>query len=342
MAEAMGIQILTRPIADFLLGFPLMLKITTHMVLVVEEAGPVAAIVASLNSRWRLLGPLSMILLHLGIALTFTLGVFPWISISAWLLFLPTCLWDGFEQLLRTGSLKKSNPSTMKVSTTAPDTDSPLIQVIRPEGRLAKITQNFIPIFLMVMVIWWNLASLPLARSGIKMPLLLRQTMFALHLNQGWGFFAPAVNTREGRYVIHAKLQNGQQADLTWNGTRQDSDRPPSLRNLYPHKRWRQHLQYVFHSRKVAPIESYVHWLQRQWDGAHPENPILDLSVYFMLQDNRYPEDGISRVKVYPIERISESGRAIFPGDTRRNQEREEQANVHKKFLESQQGKPES
>ncbi|MCF6238737.1 MAG: hypothetical protein L3J79_07995, partial [Candidatus Marinimicrobia bacterium] len=98
----------------------------------------------------------------------------------------------------------------------------------------------------------------------------------------------------------------------------------------------RQHHQHLFHTRKPSMINDYAAWLQREWNHVHPKKTIQNLTIYYMMRDNRYPEDGISQVTMYPIDKIHEHGWSIFLGDSRRNKEDAERAKEREELKKAQ------
>ena len=321
LSHALGVEVLTRPLADHILKFDSLLRLLTHATLLIEEIGPLAAILIPWSSRWRVAGPLSVIALHLGIASFFALGMFPWVSIIAWLLFFPSWFWDRASHLI--GHAK----SCAFEKGASCDQASPDPIIPAPWSR--KIFYDLTPLVLFGIACWWTIGFLGISPAWLPQPTWLTSTINVLRLRQDWTYFAPSVNTREGWYVVTATTASGIRHALDWSGSPVDSnyaDAKPPLRKLYPNKRWRGLAPRPFHSRNPAHIESYARWLRSKWEAAHPGESLKTLTIDFMLVDNRYPEDGFSPVNVYPVEKIGPDGRAIFPGDTRRNQRDEERA----------------
>ena len=72
----------------------LILPILTGGSVWLELIGPFLIFVPWFNKYWKLFVLSSFILMHLGFAVFMTLGLFPYISIMAWLIFVPAVFWD--------------------------------------------------------------------------------------------------------------------------------------------------------------------------------------------------------------------------------------------------------
>ena len=84
----------TTGFGHFLLGYPALLPGLTGATLWLELLGPFLAFIPVFNAPVRLLVVVSFLVLHLGIALTINIGLFPYISMASWLVFVPAWFWD--------------------------------------------------------------------------------------------------------------------------------------------------------------------------------------------------------------------------------------------------------
>ncbi len=87
-------------IGRFLLNFPPLLSISTAITLVLEWIGPLFLLIP--NNLVRLFTVLTFIGLHAGFGLTLNIGIFPFLSIATWLVFLPSSFWDGLARKFAT------------------------------------------------------------------------------------------------------------------------------------------------------------------------------------------------------------------------------------------------
>jgi predicted DCC family thiol-disulfide oxidoreductase YuxK len=99
---ALSIDQLVTPFGRFLLNFPPLLVFFSFSTLWVELLGPFFLFVPVYNGLFRLGTLVTFILLHIGFRLGLVLGLFPYISIVAWLVFLPSDFWNRISQRLQT------------------------------------------------------------------------------------------------------------------------------------------------------------------------------------------------------------------------------------------------
>ncbi|MBD1896331.1 HTTM domain-containing protein [Coleofasciculus sp. FACHB-129] len=100
---ALSIDQFATPIGQFFLGFPPpLLVFLTYTTLGIELLGPFLLFIPIRTSFFRLCAVVTFILLHLGFGLGLTLGLFPFISAIAWLVFIPSEFWNGISQRLQT------------------------------------------------------------------------------------------------------------------------------------------------------------------------------------------------------------------------------------------------
>jgi hypothetical protein len=89
----MSFDAYARPAAGWMLQHPELLRALTWGTLALEIGGPVAAFCPWFTGPIRLAVIVSFVLFHLGIELTMTVGLFSWVSLAGWLLFVPGGFW---------------------------------------------------------------------------------------------------------------------------------------------------------------------------------------------------------------------------------------------------------
>ena len=89
------------PIGASLLQFPELLKVLTFGTLALEVIAPLVLFSPVFTVPARLAGILAIVGLHLGIALTLSIGIFPLIGITCMVAFLPGWFWDSALPRLR-------------------------------------------------------------------------------------------------------------------------------------------------------------------------------------------------------------------------------------------------
>jgi hypothetical protein len=88
---------------QWLLSLPVeLLRLLTLSALWFEWLGPLMIFIPFYNSFFRCVAVVCFILLHISFGLCFELGIFPFLSISSWLVFIPTNIWDALAKKLYT------------------------------------------------------------------------------------------------------------------------------------------------------------------------------------------------------------------------------------------------
>ena len=91
------------PFGQFLLGFPEpILKLLTWVALWFEWLGPLMIFIPVGITFFRCVSVVLFILLHISFALSFELGVFPYLCVVIWLVFIPTAVWDNWQEKIQT------------------------------------------------------------------------------------------------------------------------------------------------------------------------------------------------------------------------------------------------
>jgi predicted DCC family thiol-disulfide oxidoreductase YuxK len=94
------------PIGRFLLNFPALMTLSTHITFVLEWLGPLLIFIPFRNSFFKMLAIALFVPLHIGFGLTLNLGIFPFLSVFSWLAFLPSDFWNRLFKRLQTPERK--------------------------------------------------------------------------------------------------------------------------------------------------------------------------------------------------------------------------------------------
>ncbi|OYW76875.1 MAG: hypothetical protein B7Z37_06680 [Verrucomicrobia bacterium 12-59-8] len=300
----LGIESFQGPLANSALQYPLLLKVLTFATLRVEELAPFFALLPFRFGRTRTVAVLSMIVFHLfGIALTLRLGTFPWISAISWVFFLPPYFWDRLEKsrLLRWSFTLHPQQASQNGGDTF----------------LGHAFLQTLALLLVAYTTWWNISAVAPVSWGKLMPAEIRTLGYSLGIGQNWFLFAPRPATRDGWYVSEALLKDGSVVDPLHDGAPVSFEKPSrGLAAEYPNSRTQRFFHSMFYTRQRGQLLALGDGIIRSWNATH-DNSITKLSVYFMLQDHWHPEDGIRKIKVFPVEATDDEGHAIFPDDLR-------------------------
>ncbi len=94
MEYVMRLDIYVKPLGKHLLNYPGLLKFITISTVWVEVISPLLLLIPFRNHWFRLLNIAIYWVLHLSIAMTMSIGLFSFISMMGWLMFIPTMVWS--------------------------------------------------------------------------------------------------------------------------------------------------------------------------------------------------------------------------------------------------------
>jgi hypothetical protein len=267
--SALGLEQLSTGFGRALLDWPRLLKIGTLGVYYLELLGPLLLFVPWKNRRIRELMVVLFVAVHLGIAITLKLGLFPWVSILGWVLILPSETLDLFQRLMRWEPPERPRRAAMDQKA------SPLL------GMAAQV----LGVYLLSTVVIWNIRGLRIRTEEVN-PMFYDCVMLMAQLDQRWNMFAPKPNYIRGWYVAQADLEDGSQVDLMKGGQPFSWKRPDIIATTYPDFRWRKYLVNLGQARFERYRQGLAAYLRWRWDGAHDAvSRIKRLTVYFVWQN---------------------------------------------------------
>jgi hypothetical protein len=239
----------TRPLGRALLAWPGLLRVLTHATFALESLGPLLAFIPWRNERWRLLAVALFISFHAALAVTMTLGLFPFISIAGWLVFLPGALWEeGVE---------------------------------KPLFRRSPWPINAAAAACFALVVCWNLRPL--------LPELKRLDPLAhlLRIEQRWMMFAPRPREVDTWWVVVGTDARGTETNLWTGESPVNWKRPTDLAAFFPNDTWKQYFHNL-RSGTAPRARLFAEWLARRWLAQHPgAGPFTKLEV-FQLEESIY------------------------------------------------------
>ncbi len=97
MSLAMQLDMYVRPLGRELLQRPELLMLLTFLTLLLECIGPLLLWMPYANAQWRTALAVMFWVLHIGIWLTMSIGIFSAVAMLAWVVFLPSGFWQFFE-----------------------------------------------------------------------------------------------------------------------------------------------------------------------------------------------------------------------------------------------------
>ncbi len=160
MEYVFRLDLYARPWSSFFLQYPLLLKLVTWGTLFAELVLIVFLFVPWLNPWWRTINIVAYFALHLSIAATMDIGLFPYISMVGWLPLFPAAFFGFFNRSsayaawLQSSEVDRSTP-TMTAEVVGRDW----------LGGLRWLGQSFAGL-MVVYIVLWNTANIPIGYDG--------------------------------------------------------------------------------------------------------------------------------------------------------------------------------
>jgi len=257
-----------KPLAATLLEHPQLLHALSLATLWGEALLPVLLFVPW-GARWlRLVVVAAFFALHIGIELTLTVGLFSYISMCGWLVFLPPEFWNFLTRRKTAGGQARA----VDMELTGPS--------IVPQGVCAV---------LLVYVVLWNFSTTGKEAAWYTMPDALKSFGRQAMIYQKWNMFGKPA-TYDGWFVVSAWLNNQTDVDLLAGGKPTTIEKPEHLYRRHPNHRWRKFFRNLgrrrggrFRFERFGP--PVCRYLSRQWNATHGEQEqIVDIDMYLMTE----------------------------------------------------------
>ncbi len=250
-----------------------------------------------LTGRWRGLLVALFAGMHIGMALTMRLGLFPFVSIASLLPFLPTTVWDAaVERLGDRAGVSGAGQALGRLSSWLPQITVSDVPPALEQLRSAVTT--VLPIVFVVLILLWNLQHLGL-NEVVDADVSPDETEWALELtrtDQYWNMFAPDPLNTDGWVVAPGLLENNSRIDA-FQGGPLTFDRPPDVSATFPNARWRKYLSRLWRYDTVHR-EYFANYLCERWNRNH-DTRLENVTAVYMTQRTRI--DGSPE----PIDRVT-------------------------------------
>ena len=240
VSRALNFELYATGAGDLLLGFPEVMRWMSRAVLIFEWIGPTLAILSW--NHWRLRAAIVMlfVLMHLSLAMIFTLGLFPYVSIAGWILFLPSPLWERAESLFK----RRGDALSGGVARDASE---------RLGSQRWKVW--LLGILLLSCVTGYQTA-------GFRSNTLLRRVdigVASLGLLQSWSMYAhPSYD--DGWFEVEGVDTNGEPWDLLRMQRGFVAGKPKDGAFQFANHRWRKYMNRLRKSRDPLMAKLYAHW----------------------------------------------------------------------------------
>jgi hypothetical protein len=235
----------TLPFGHWLLAHPWLPELLTPLVRWGEMLGPLALFSPLWTVRLRLLAIPGLLGLLAGLGLGLRLNLFPFITGSGLLLFLPPTLWDALGR--RIAALRRTSEAPR-----AP----------REGWRRAASALGHAAVLalLLLLVGWMNARTLD---AALGPPPALARIAAALRIEQGWLMYAPSPKHVDVWFEHRGRLANGAHVDL---------DRATGgagwaqVERAWRDYRFQYQLQKLAATKLEPSLVAYTEWLCRRWN----------------------------------------------------------------------------
>lgn len=211
--------------------------------------------------------------MHLGMALTMRLGLFPLISIAGLLVFLPGPVWDAVEKRATVAfDFARWGVRLDRLLPSVPGPTAPL-WLARWKARFTSVVVAALLAFVLV----WNGATLGYADlpDGVEATVDPEQ--------HRWDMFAHP-RTADGWYVVPGELESGERVDA-FHGTGVSWDRPPDVAATFPSHRWFVYLMDLRRPGYADLRPGLAAYLCQRWGDSHDD--LVRLTVYYVEEPTR-------------------------------------------------------
>ena len=262
-------------LGDVLVAYPAVLRALDHLWLAML-LGSVALV---LTTGWRRAALVPAYMgMHLGMAATMMLGLFPFIGVAALVPFLPGRVWDRVERAAGARGLDRRGAAALaRVDRATPTVR--LEAVPRWLAAAGRGARTALPLVFLVMVVLWNVQA-----AGVDaLPDEAEPAVEVTRTDQYWNMFAPEPLQIDGWYVVPGTLTNGTVVDVYDDGAPVSYDKPPDVAATYPNARWRKYLVNLWRGWNRAYRPHYAQYLCERYNARH-DVEVTDVRLVYVEQ----------------------------------------------------------
>jgi hypothetical protein len=241
----------------------LFLKWLTWGTLLFEFFGPILLLLSKGWARFAIIGLFAVF--HFGLAICFSIGMFPYVCIVALLAFLPTEFWSGFSDA--------GEPVKPPVLAAAQSRWTRSVQVVSRTVLIVAMTISA-----------WSFVNGIVPAMG--MPDGVRQFSRAFHWNQKWQMFVNPSANRDGWFVFDARFVDGTSSDLLTGVSPTSFERPELVSATFKNFRWRKFCVNLLKDRfQVVRTGLGVYLLLERDRVHHDVHRLKSLEICFLSSD---------------------------------------------------------
>ncbi|MBX9850547.1 MAG: HTTM domain-containing protein [Cytophagaceae bacterium] len=225
MYYALNFDRLVNPSFKFLVDYPGLLEFISRFIFLLELIGPLALLFLRRIKFVKMLVVAAFILFHLAALFVFELGIFSYVCLAGWLLFIPSGFWNKIDS--------RSNFFVISI-------------------RKFK-SLEYASLTLIIYVLCWNVRSLDFKRFEKIFPIRANIVAQVFQIQQRWGMFAPVPSSEDGWMIIVGKTINDEKINLLSDQKEIAWNKPFEPSSEYQSKRWKSYFYnaYSLHDEKL-------------------------------------------------------------------------------------------
>ena len=278
---ALNLERIVSSTGQHLLDLPAdVLKILTFATLYLERWGPILVFVPFFIGPVRSFVAGIFMGFHLMLAIFFELGIFPYLCIVAWVLYLPEWFWE------RTAFYSSTvRESTKEVWKRIPEL---IKRVFHKRMKSIRLLPSGAETIISVCALFAMLSS-GLLYGGVMGEAYydmvykhIEPVVNTLNMKQRWDMFSPQPPKNDGWFVVAAYTKEGSVYNVLYPERRVRWDRPADLSATYKNQRWRKYMEWVM-NREGPFAVSYGKYNAMVFSQKKIDSGELDhISVYYM------------------------------------------------------------
>lgn len=244
-----------------LLEYPGLLSVISWVTLVAEVFWIWTLFSPWKNGWYRIINMVLFWAFHIGIGLSMTIGLFPWICLIAWLPLLPSFVWARKPADAAASSWRRWNALSWP--------------------QLAG--QLFCSLALLLVVVW-NVSNIDSPVCNLIRSPLVAQLGYQMGISQHFQMFGipPAENPW---FVYEAQLVDGTKIDIFRN-REIDLNRPEWGRRVFPNFHWRKLHRNLLHQQNAFVRQPLLDYAVKKWDAEHGvEQQVVRARLLFFKED---------------------------------------------------------
>ncbi len=147
-----------------------------------------------------------------------------------------------------------------------------------------RIVRNYAVSFILILVIMWNVKTLPNS-NHTPLPNFLEKILLIARLDQKWNMFAPYPTTEDGFYVIPGTLRDGSVVDVYSGRPYVSYEKPQYMAWMYKDQRWQKYMMNLWLKSFSNYRLGYAQYLCRSWNAKNTEDKqLMNFSIVYVLE----------------------------------------------------------